>query len=221
MIFLTSINPNSDHKSTINSWFDYGSVVSFNTKNEIDYLKSTHRNVAFVTINYKYCPIQVILKNTEYGKNYCIINDDILISNSSFLKVVSNLTDNSVVIGKRWNYDDNVCFRDPWGIDIVAFRGDLARNISIPIEFRLGKPWWDYQLPYSFLKSGIKVKTFNDKCLLHKTHNNRWSNEEWINLCMVFLKTNGIRIPKASPQEISEQTNIVVHREIYEKQKTI
>lgn len=221
MIFLTSINPNSNQKATIDSWFNYGSVLSFNTKEEILVLKKKHPKVFFFTIKQRYCPIKVILDNAKNGTVNCIINDDILISNNSFEKIINKVDSNNIVIGKRWNYDDNSCSIEPWGIDAVAFSGDLSKKVSIPLDFCLGKPWWDYCLPYSLLKSGFKISAFNDKCLMHKKHKSRWNNNEWIHLCITFLKHHGVEIPKVNYQELSEQTNIIVHREIYEKQEVL
>lgn len=224
MIFLTSINPNSTrHLVAIPSWLHYGRVQSFNRADEIKSLRVDHPNVEFVEIDSPRCRVQTILDSVDAKKLYCLINDDIVISNDQLELAIDNAISGKIVSGKKWHHDHTPkVTMDQWGIDAFLFRGEFTKSINLPDSFILGKPWWDYAFPYAMLKSGHEVVVFERKCLLHERHPIRWNNEEWIDLCFEFLRWNNTKIPDSQNfQEIAELTNQTVYREIYGKRPKI
>jgi hypothetical protein len=224
MIFLTSINPNSTrHQVAIPSWLHYGRVQSFNQADEIKSLRIDHPNVEFVKNESPRCRVQTILDSVDAKKLYCLINDDIVISNDLFEMAIDKAISGKVVAAKKWHTDHTQkTILDQWGIDAFLFYGEFAKSIKLSDSFLLGKPWWDYAFPYAMLKAGYEVIGFERKCLLHEKHPIRWNQKEWIDLCFEFLKWNGNKIPNTeNHQEVAELTNQVVHDEIYRKRAKI
>ena len=74
----------------------------------------------------------------------------------------------------------------PYGFDYFllphALLDALKSERAIPLEFRIGEPWWDYALPLLALALGFPVKRLitAGPLALHFYHPSRYSREVWL-----------------------------------------
>jgi FkbM family methyltransferase len=61
---------------------------------------------------------------------------------------------------------------------------------SLPEEFRVGEPWWDYLLPLLLLARGLPLKKFPPQAALalHLLHPTRYAHDRWLEVGARFLE---------------------------------
>ena len=86
---------------------------------------------------------------------------------------------------RRWNLVEGEplanASREQWGIDAFAVRPSTPLlEFFDRLDLRIGRPGWDYILPYWFLLRGLPLWTIDDPALLlHREHPIRWSHASW------------------------------------------
>lgn len=86
---------------------------------------------------------------------------------------------------RRWNLVEGEplanASREQWGIDAFAVRPSTPLlEFFDRLDLRIGRPGWDYILPYWFLLRGLPLWTIDaPPLLLHREHPIRWSHASW------------------------------------------
>lgn len=81
------------------------------------------------------------------------------------------------------------------GFDLFILPADFVRHVvecqALPVEFRVGEPWWDYLVPLVALAAGFPVKRLPpaDVVARHYAHPARYHQSTWIERGQQFLAT--------------------------------
>jgi len=129
-----------------------------------------------------------------YGKPYIFIDDmlalaerdqvDVAIITNSDIELIGNITPylsgDAVYIGNRLDHDGDTLkgATYPHGFDlfIVPISHIAAIRRSL---FVLGQTWWDYYVPWCFIKAGIPIKRVKDGTIAHRRHPIQYSAQDW------------------------------------------
>lgn len=190
MKFFTSINPHDRLDIQINAmktWIDNGyTIYSINSKEEI-LLLNKHTYIHFIEtddiIDKKYIRLQAVQKaisDTILDNNeICgIVNSDI---NISFCEDLS-IKDDQAFIGVRTDlYPNDKRERFVFGFDVFIFHKKDFK-FEIPEFLALGLPWWDFYIPFIFIKKNFKLITNLNSSFVHLYHVQRYSDEVWIDI---------------------------------------
>lgn len=117
---------------------------------------------------------------------------------------------------RRWNYvpaSGVSPSREQWGIDAFAVRPSTPLlEFFDGLDLRIGRPGWDYVLPYWFLLRGLPLWTIDDPpLLLHRDHAIRWSHASWEQNTIMGAKALGLA-PTVQLQTLSQQLNLDIDK---------
>ncbi len=118
---------------------------------------------------------------------------------------------------RRWNLPEGAPFskatREQWGIDAFMLDPPPALiDFFDPLDLRIGRPGWDYVLPYWSLLRGMPLETIDDPPLLiHTDHPIRWSHAHWEQNTILGARALGIA-PTVQLQSLSQQLNLDIDR---------
>jgi hypothetical protein len=204
MVILTSIPVNQPYPelqdSILQSWLDVGftKIVSFNTVEEIKQLKETYLNrvnkneLAFHALlpsetgvdifdDKKKVPlIDVILDFAHSLSQYqaIIINADIYLEGKEKIQKLLAIGQEKLCMVSRYNYDNdfdiNNCTIEKFGLDMFVFPTHNIVDIKCS-NLCIGKPLWDYWIPFNLVLNGEKVISIHDKIAFHKNHPKQWN----------------------------------------------
>ena len=201
LVALTTLSPNLENlahiSNCIESWRRAGlHVVSFNHPSEIPELEK-HFDIDFVpveetsiaTFGRHYIPVNALVDWAgQYNGPVLFINSDIELRMANWeLKRARWVAENGLCYFVRFNHDsDHVrAVREPDGIDAFLFHGRDAH--LFPRSFMsLGKPYWDYWVPYTFSSNGRPIYSVEFPVSFHLRHQNRWSWEDWHRCALEF-----------------------------------
>lgn len=224
MIALTSITPKHIHEDiqsvAIDSWVKLGfKVYSFNNAKEISLLGNKYNNVTFIeskSLEDLYNKPVVGLKslldfaNESDDEHICLINSDIILDDSSNVlpSIIHKQPSEATIVKRRDFHNDinrNRVFE--YGIDVFFIHKNYLHLIK-DNNFALGICWWDYTVPYSLIKSGIRVNLLKEPFAYHRMHNVQYSHESWFSLARVFAMLHNVRYKNPM------QVNTLVYTEI-------
>ncbi len=202
MIIITSIAPghsNFDNQhDAINSWQNFGRVISMNNANEIEQLKTQYSNLSFIETKKT---LHQIIKKPLVNINAMIdlaigFNEDLLITNSDIIiESLPEFKRDGVSIISRYDYtntfDDGRIFNN--GFDVVFIPKELL-IIFPPSIYSMGCAWWDYWIPYRAMQSAVNVYWPQGRFAFHKLHATHYSQDEW-NYIGEYFKWE-FRLPK-------------------------
>src|SRR5262249_44540371 len=108
--------------------------------------------------------------------------DCLLIHYGDFIKTISRLAQDSIILFERLNLDPDT-FRPAgshcYGFDSfffdTRFIGDLASSDS----WLIGEPFWDYWFPLSMIYAGARLKMPRAPGLVHLNHDTGWRLGTW------------------------------------------
>ncbi len=200
---ITSISPTHTNKDiqrkAIESWVELGmGVVSINSVNECEVLKSQYPNVKFIstsrTMQLTYgkplVNISAIFdecKNLK-SENFCIINSDIeLQSDKETIKRIEVEMENNIVLANRINYKEQKNgVKYLLGID-VFFVNKKFLSVFPQSMHALGMTFVDYFIAYTATKSGVQIMFIDQDFAYHKEHEVQYSNDMWLKSGRFFL----------------------------------
>lgn len=215
---LTSISPRHTigdaQINAVQSWIDRGlRVISFNGESEISELADKYPSVQFVKVDktahrlYKrpYIFISTLIDYAEANdiEAIMIINSDIVLNgdvSEHFAQCETGL-----VFANRC--DHNGDFMNPTryrnGFDVFfihsKYYGILPHSL-----FAMGQTWWDYWVPFRFIKMGLRIHLITDCLFLHARHGVQYDAAEWVRMTEHFQWIEGY-MPKARPQEVNNR----------------
>lgn len=107
-----------------------------------------------------------------------LINSDIEIRGDQ-KRLLSILASGSVGVGIRYNYTGHWRSgqREGWGIDAFLMTPEQAQTLP-QLDFCIGRPMWDYWLPYHFDAQQIAMEWIGEPYFYHEAHPVHWSNAD-------------------------------------------
>lgn len=200
---LTSISPKHvmSHVQPMatKSWADAGfKVLSFNCPNEISVLKEAFPDVQFIpcyrtmegVFKAPYVPISAFIdyaKEHDLGQVMLINSDIVLRDEANEFDKYWDWAVNGLVIARRENHDGTFVNRSKelYGIDVFVINC-LYYHLIPQSMFCMGQTWWDYWIPYRFIKSNNNVFEVKEALFFHQTHKLQYNREEWIRMTEYF-----------------------------------
>jgi hypothetical protein len=171
----------------IQSWIDAGlQVVSLNTPEEINALRSFSQSIAFREIP-KGRERPLITDFFAAAKRYeneivGIINADCMIlPQSGIAKRLCEFLTDDLVVAERVNLDQSSLrlTHMSQGFDAFFFKAGAISRIKQDDHWRIGDVWYDFWLPLAFRAAGFNIKTLPVPALLHLNHDRVWNWSAW------------------------------------------
>lgn len=202
MNIITSLSPNPARAERqckcIESWLRLGAEVhAVQTANE---LSQHHDDGPFIVHSVQGdCVHMTDIWNTASAiGGWCMLTN----ADTEFLPFAEELEDLDQTVGvdllflRRFDRRDGNWMLDVLGFDTFLFHADKALQPFAP-EYQMGKPWWDYALPTSYLRAGRKLFCIEEPIAFHEPHHAGWTREEWQRLGGVFAQSQpGRSIPE-------------------------
>lgn len=189
-VAVTSLSPRRLERQTtaLDSWKRFGLiVVSVNTPDEIELMQAQYPQVDRWVANEKAgCPTQPIsrLANVTIDSDMpvLLINSDIEIHGYQSA-LVRRVRERRAIVGIRHNYTRHIydSKREQWGLDAFLVYPELAKTFPERTPFAIGKPMWDYWLPWHLEQLGVELDWIGDPLFFHELHPITWTQEECLN----------------------------------------
>lgn len=220
MILITSLSPREEKMfqqfSAIQSWINAGfEVISFNSIKDIAAIRELKLydefNIYFEESATDLVKLRDVLSkfnNTEF----CLVNADIEFVNDKVKwDIIKNTIkeDDTLLYLCRYNYGNlkSESEMEKFGIDTFFIPKNFYTNIAqiVPDYLYIGKPLWDYFLPFICVQETIRVtlRYSHQELTYHRNHEKRWNKQEWIeiasNLRRDFKKLYVERLRDFSP----------------------
>lgn len=204
MTALTSISPthhNADaQQKAIASWIAHGvSPVSFNTPSEIALLRPQYKGVVFIESHrtgrgvFK-TPYAMISSLVDYARDnglesVLVINSDIEIQDPD--EVLAGYVERSqhgLVFANRYDHngDGENPTLYPFGFDAFLLHKNHFDVLPQSL-FAMGQTWWDYWIPYRFIRAGLPIMVVKEPVFLHHRHPVQYHQKEWERMTEHFV----------------------------------
>lgn len=187
----------------VETWIEAGfKVLSFNGMGEIDQLKDQYPNVEFVPcrtadglFKRPYVPISAFI---DYAKSkdieqVMIINSDIVLKDGhGDINKYLDWCDNGLVIANREDhegaFDNGVRYMHGFDVFVVHSKhyGLIPQTL-----FCMGQTWWDYWLPFRFIKNKVPVTCVKEPIFYHQSHDVQYDSIEWSRMTKHFQWVEG------------------------------
>lgn len=135
----------------------------------------------------------------QIDKPVLLINSDIELRGQQS-QLLNKLRENVLFGGIRQNYREHWwnADRERWGIDAFLITPEMATKIP-RMPFAIGKPYWDYWLPYHFRQLGYSIDFEGRGLFYHRDHDRRWSQSEWNAAARLLPIGRGAEFRKSLP----------------------
>lgn len=195
LIAVTSLSPNRFERQLIclDSWRKLGlEIIAVNSQDEIDSMRELYPVAKWIPTECQGFPRINSLIDVAASEHTAIliINADIEIYGDQS-RLLESVASRKNAIGIRHNYESQPgeSTIEPWGLD--AFTVHPEQVASIPrVEFVIGKPMWDYWLPWEFEKLG-ECDWISEPYFFHRSHPVAWSQAECTSAHVAFAKQFG------------------------------
>jgi len=215
LIALTSISPRhrnvNAQLNAVNSWKAQGlRVISLNTASEISLLKGRY-DIEFVATNqtteglYKvpYVLISAFIDHAKSSKfeSIMLINSDIILSGS--VDKYFEQCKSGLVFANRTDFSDNYQQQKtyPNGFDVFFIHSEYY-GLFPKTLFAMGQTWWDYWLPYKFIKERVNIFLTKEPIFMHERHPIQYDGAEWIRMTRHFQWVENY-LDRARPQDVN------------------
>jgi hypothetical protein len=185
LVAVTSLAPHRPDRQSVclDSWKKLGlSIVSVNSQAEIDKIRGDYPQVdTWITASDPDCKTQRINTLLDVADllqtPILLINADIEIhgDQSRLLDFVSQRKN---AVGIRHNYETHPgkASIEKWGLDAFLVYPEQVGQLS-RVKFSIGKPMWDYWLPWELEKFG-ECEWITAPYFFHRSHELAWTPEE-------------------------------------------
>lgn len=207
-VILTSISPKHANANAqaiaIASWIDHGyTPVSLNSAKEVEAIRHQYPGVQFVATEansrnlYKQ-PYVLIDAFIDYARaeglpHAMIVNSDIAISDKDgLIGGYLHRSSDALVFSNRFDHNGDGAnpTRYDYGFDAFIVN-ERFYNILPRSLFAMGQTWWDYWLPYRFIKSGVPAHLVKEPLFLHHRHPTQYDQKEWERMTEHFVWMDG------------------------------
>lgn len=135
-----------------------------------------------------------------------IINSDIVLKDPEG-KMREHLaaSENGLVFANR--HDHNGDYANPTryehGFDVFIIHRKFFDLIPCSM-FCMGQTWWDYWIPYRFIRSGVPIQLVKDPIFLHQRHPIQYDMGEWARMTEHFIWMEQYQGRK-QPQQVTNE----------------
>jgi len=177
--FYTSFNPENINLQYI-TWKQYSNnIYTIQDPSEVLDVPgcTTIYNKSVVIKNKKLQKIKdIIAIANKQSKYFCIINSDIELNDNTILwsTITSNINNNSITIGHRYDYDDSFCEIHKYGFDFFVLNSKFKFDND---KFLMGLCAWDWYIPYLATQQNMSIYNITQKFLFHKKHPINWDTD--------------------------------------------
>ncbi len=204
IVIVTSIAPGNlkNQQQGINSWQKLGfSVVSLNSRQEIELLQANYQNVTFYPVekdaSAEVGKSLVYLKDLfnylqKRGTKICgLVNSDIrLQGGDDFVDFLYKQGQNAVIFGSRVDVErpeltEGEIYQN--GFDFFFFDKELL-GLFPESKFCLGLPWWDLWVPAMAIQKGLTLKYLTTSVAYHCQHEVNYKQEFWNSMGVYFTE---------------------------------
>lgn len=190
---LTSIAPRATEvdaqRARLDSWRAAGlAPASLNPPGEIEWLRGAYPGVDFVPCERllagRYVLVDALLDYAvSVGAPALLLNADLTVwASAAQLTAIADLATGGLPYLLQYNVgaDGNAAV-EPCGISAFVLTPATAAGYARSAVMALGKPWWDYWLPYAALRAGTRLLRPRQTVLLHHVHPRcGWSEADWL-----------------------------------------
>lgn len=204
MILLTSISPAhaNEHAQAIAvaSWIRHGLLpVSFNSPDDVAILSERYPLVSFIPSSrngtglFK-APYALINAFIDYAREMgidhaFIINSDIAIADpDGLLPGYIARSERGLIFANRFDHngDDQNPTRYDHGFDAFIIHRNYFSLLPQSV-FAMGQTWWDYWIPYRFIRSQVPIDLVKEPIFLHHRHAIQYDQREWERMTEHFV----------------------------------
>jgi hypothetical protein len=191
LIAVTSLNPNSGidrQRAALASWKQFGLVVhAVQFNDECDAVWGAYGDLVDVmhftpNIGYKSPSINRLVDVAKLlDVSILLINSDIEIIGERS-QLFDQVDESKLTVGIRHNYKTTSLSysREVWGLDIFVISPQIAALVDELPEFRMGRPMWDYWLPWHLGQKGVEFNWIGEPFFFHRTHTLNWNQSDWM-----------------------------------------
>jgi len=204
IVIVTSIAPGNlkNQQQAINSWQKLGfSVVSLNSRQEIELLQTNYQNVTFYSVEKD--ASAAVGKSLVYlkdlfnylqtrGTKICgLVNSDIrLEAGDGLIDFLYKEGQNAVIFGSRVDVErpeltEGEIYQN--GFDFFFFDKELL-GLFPESKFCLGLPWWDLWVPAVAIQKGLTLKYLTTSVAYHCQHEVNYKQEFWNRMGVYFTE---------------------------------
>lgn len=194
-VAITSLSPNPERQERqhlcLESWRDIGlHVIVVNTTSEINCCSIQEPWIEFfesenVATEYDR-PTQRISTLINVGRKnklpFLLINSDVEICGDNSVIESALQEDCKLTIGIRYNHTPgksrNSGKPERYGMDCFLMTPEMAATVP-DMQFAIGKPVWDYWIPYHFRNLRCKFNWIKTPFFFHESHTLGWSQDDW------------------------------------------
>ena len=225
MKFLTSISPNhrnGDVQATaIQSWIDHGAaVISVNGEGEdVAAYPCVYHVTGATSKGLMKAPYVFVSAFIDYAKEHdlehvVIINSDIVLKDpDGKMKEYLAASENGLVFANR--HDHNGDFANPTryehGFDVFIIHRKFFDLIPCSM-FCMGQTWWDYWIPYRFIRAGVPIQLVKEPIFLHQRHQVQYDQKEWERMTEHFIWMERYQSPRRGPQQVTNEVYQMIKR---------
>lgn len=164
----------------LNTWKSYGiPITSVQFEADIPQLKQRYPQVSKwvvgeVSKSFS-SPTVKINSLLDQGKDSPIL----LINSDIEMLSPPAITQGHAYVGIRNNYQESYldATTEPWGFD--AFYLEPQHVCSFPkLDFAIGKPVWDYWIPFHLLRNDFSVRFLTGTTFFHQAHPQHWNRDD-------------------------------------------
>lgn len=199
------------------SWNEYKmKVFSLNCKEEMYLKKSYPYWVDFIPTNRttknlfnKPCVMinammDHFLESTDSQVCLLINSDIILQPTEELLLKIKSASEVGLVISSRNDYKREFTQSKKYvsGFDVFFINRKWAHLLPQGM-YSMGQTWWDYWIPYLFIKNNIPVFNVVENFAYHKDHSKQYNESDWHKMTQYFKFENNLSEP--SSQVINDQ----------------
>ncbi len=201
---MTSLSPRHANPKAqsiaMQSWVAHGiEPVSFNSPDEIEAMRADYPMVRFIECHrngaalYKapYILINAFIDTAKADGSDAaiIINSDISIADPD--KVLPGCiarSERGLVFANRHDHNGDGMNPTRYEHGFDAFIIHRSHFGLLPQSlFAMGQTWWDYWIPYRFIKSGVHVELIKEPIFLHHRHALQYDQQEWQRMTEHFV----------------------------------
>jgi hypothetical protein len=190
----------------LRSWKDLGfKILSVNTSKELSQTSKEYYERLGVCFIIKEDGLKEGVKTftridnliqvaSQYSHIIFLINADIELYDKEKVFNMIRKAEESLCFVSRYNYDSDITDNkiEKFGLDVFVFNSKFTKHLPNS-SFVIGKPLWDYWIPYHFALNGVKICSIHDKIAFHKNHPKRWNLQDWLLMAPNFRQYSSLR----------------------------
>lgn len=204
----------------MDSWLNLGyDVYSFNCPSEVSLLSPKYPSVKFIATHrtnehiWKKPLVSInafidwAKDNTEKYDGIILTNSDILVDDKhNEIPRLIKKAEHGLEFFNRWNYVDDTSKAKAYGHGFDVFIINKKYYSLFPQSmFCMGSTWFDYAIPYWYLKNDKLIFNEGYSIFYHKEHQNQYSAKDWerMTIYFQFLESFHLETIRKSPQIIN------------------